>query len=88
MAIVLGGLAILGGKRFGVAGQDIHAHGGELKKTIVEVRDWLSSASRRKMLLGGQAIAERYTKFRAELPELCTKLGRREDELTFSDSRR
>jgi hypothetical protein len=68
-----------------VAGQDIHAHGGEPKKAIVEVRDWLSSTSRRRMLPGGQAIGERYAKFRAELPDLCTKLDRQEDSLTFSD---
>lgn len=68
-----------------VAGQDIHAHEGEPKKAIVEVRDWLSSTSRRKRLPGGQAIAQRYVKFRAELPDLCTKLNREEDSLTFSD---
>jgi len=68
-----------------VAGQDIHAHGGEPKKAIVEVRDWLSSASSRRMLPGGQAIAERYAKFRAELFDLCAELDRQKDSLTFTD---
>jgi hypothetical protein len=68
-----------------VAGQDIHAHGGNPEKAIVEVRDWLSSASRRKQLPGGHAIAERYAKFRTELPHLCVTLRRREESLTFPD---
>ncbi len=68
-----------------IAGQDIHAHGGKPDKAIAEVRDWLSSASRRKGLPGGQAIAERYAKFRTELPGLCATLQRQEDGLTFSD---
>lgn len=68
-----------------IAGQDIHAHGGEPEKAIAEVRDWLSSASKRNGLPGGQAIVDRYVKFRAELPDLCGKLKRHEDSLTFSD---
>jgi hypothetical protein len=68
-----------------IAGQDIHAHGGKPEKAIAEVRDWLSSASKRKGLPGGQAIADRYAKFRAELPGLCASLRRQEDGLTFSD---
>lgn len=68
-----------------VAGQDIHAHDGKPEKAIVEVRDWLSSASKRTGLPGGEAIAERYTQFRAQLPDLCDALKRQEDSLTFSD---
>ncbi len=37
------------------------------------------------MLPGGQAIAERYAKFRAELFNLCAELDRQEDSLTFTD---
>ncbi len=68
-----------------VAGQDIHAHGGRPEKAISAVRDWLCSASKRKGLPGGQAIADRYAKFRAELPGLCAALKRQEDSLTFPD---
>ena len=68
-----------------VAGQDIHAHGGKPEKAIVEVRDWLSSASKRKGLPGGAAIAIRYVQFRTELPDLCDYLKRQEDSLTFPD---
>lgn len=68
-----------------VAGQDIHAHDGKPDKAITEVRDWLSAASKRKGLPGGKAIADRYAKFRAELPGLCATLKRQEDSLTFTD---
>lgn len=68
-----------------VAGQDIHSHEGRPEKAIVEVRDWLSSASKRKGLPGGTAIAIRYVQFRAELPDLCDSLKRQEDSLTFPD---
>ena len=68
-----------------IAGQDIHAHEGKPEKAIVEVRDWLSSASRRKGLPGGAAIVQRYSQFRHQLPALCEDLKRQEDSLTFSD---
>lgn len=68
-----------------IAGQDIHAHDGKPEKAIAEVRDWLSSASKRGGLPGGAAIAERYTEFRVQLPDLCDNLNRHEDSLTFFD---
>ncbi|MDQ6664043.1 MAG: hypothetical protein M3Z23_06590 [Acidobacteriota bacterium] len=68
-----------------VAGQDIHAHNGKPGQAIVEVRNWLSTASKRKKLPGGEAIAERYAHFREQLPSLCDALRRHENSLTFSD---
>jgi hypothetical protein len=68
-----------------IAGQDIHAHRGEVGRAISEVRTWLAAASRRKLLPGGAEIAARYVRFRAQLPQLCEDSRLREEELTFND---
>lgn len=68
-----------------IAGQDIHAHGGRLEQAIIEVRDWLVAASRRKRLPGGAEVVERYQKFGKELPRLCAEFRRKPDTLTFVD---
>lgn len=69
-----------------IAGQDIAAHGGDARKAISRVRNWLSDAlSKTVRIPGGQAMAKRYDVFRQELPAMCanTRLG--VDELTFND---
>jgi hypothetical protein len=68
-----------------IAGQDIHKHDDDPEHAIVELRNWLYSASERKKLPGGKAIVDRYQRFRAELPDLCDSLKREEDTLIFSD---
>lgn len=68
-----------------IAGQDIHAHGGEAGRAISEVRAWLAAASGRKLLPGGAEINARYVRFRAQLPQLCEDSKLKEDELTFND---
>jgi hypothetical protein len=68
-----------------IAGQDIHPHAGDPKMAIIAVRNWLSSASKRKGLPGGVKIVERYTRFQADLPALCARLHRQPDTLTFAD---
>src|SRR3954453_5436206 len=52
-----------------IAGQDIHRHDDDPERAIIELRDWLCAASKRKMLPGGRAIVDRYRRFRAELPD-------------------
>jgi hypothetical protein len=68
-----------------IAGQDIHAHAGEPKQAVMEVRNWLAAASTRTRLPGGSAIIGRYARFRRELPSLCADLHLSEHELIFSD---
>jgi hypothetical protein len=68
-----------------IAGQDIHAHGGEPERAITEVRNWLVTASGRKLLPGGAKVIERYRKFRDDLPGLCARVHREPDALTFID---
>jgi hypothetical protein len=68
-----------------IAGQDIHAHGGRPEQAIVEVRNWLTSVSRRRRIPGGANIVERHNRFQAKLPRLCTQLRRDPANLTFND---
>jgi hypothetical protein len=71
-----------------IAGQDIHAHGGDPRKAVREVSGWLRTTSRRKRVPGGAAIWSRFERFSAELPELCRELEIEEEELTFVDRSR
>ncbi|MBI2504236.1 MAG: hypothetical protein HYW07_13505 [Candidatus Latescibacteria bacterium] len=69
-----------------ISGQDISEHRGDPKQAIRVVRNWLSNATPKSMVIpGGTAIAERYALFRLELPAMCGKLRLKEDELTFND---
>lgn len=70
-----------------IAGQDIHAHGGQPERAIREVRQWLAIASKRKGLPGGADIVNRYKRFRSDLPAICAAARLQDDELTFSDLR-
>lgn len=68
-----------------IAGQDIHSHGGTYERAITEVRNWLATVSKRKLLPGGAAIVERYNRYRDDLPALCAALRRQPENLTFAD---
>jgi hypothetical protein len=69
-----------------IAGQDIAAHRGDAVQAIRIVRDWLSNAARdSRRIPGGSTVAARFHLFRVELPELCSELKVRPDELTFND---
>lgn len=67
-----------------IAGQDIRAHGNKPEAAIVAVRNWLASASKRK-LPGGAAIASRWKRFIVDLPELCIKARLDRKDLIFKD---
>ncbi|HYW42736.1 MAG TPA: hypothetical protein VE959_07760 [Bryobacteraceae bacterium] len=68
-----------------ISGQDVHAHGGDPSRAIVEVRNWLTAVSGRKEMPGGEEIARRYTRFLAGLPGICAGLRREPQALTFAD---
>jgi hypothetical protein len=69
-----------------IAGQDIAPHGGDSPRAIRALRDWLSNATPKAIMIpGGAAIARRYELFRAELPRMCDRLQLRVDELTFNN---
>jgi len=68
-----------------MSGQDIHAHGGDPERAIVEVRNWLANRSRRKKLPGGAEIATRYRRFREDASRICGELKLAVNQLTFGD---
>ena len=68
-----------------IAGQDIHPHGGAPAQAIIQVRNWLTAASKRKLLPGGAEIVERYDRFLNDLPGLCMEQHRQSEALTFGD---
>ncbi len=70
-----------------IAGQDIRSHDGRPAEAIKRVRDWLDNAplGTDEMRPAGSRIAERYTRFMAELPALCEAALLDPDELTFNN---
>jgi hypothetical protein len=68
-----------------IAGQDIHAHGGEPEQAVAVVRDWLCVVSRRKRLKGTRWIRDQYRAFAAALPEMCDHAGFDRDALNYLD---
>ena len=68
-----------------ISGQDIHQHGNNAKVAVTRVRDWLRTESGRTDMPGGAAIYDRYERFRAELPAICSALKLDFAQLTFAD---
>ena len=68
-----------------IAGQDIHAHHGDSRAAVKEVRDWLRTRSGNRNIPGGAEIWQRYEAFRAELPRMCKTERILAQELTFAD---
>lgn len=69
-----------------ISGQDIHQHGNDAKVAVTRVRDWLRTESGRTDMPGGAAIYDRYERFRAELPAICSELKLDLAQLTFATS--
>ncbi len=68
-----------------IAGQDIRAHECDPSQAIVQVRNWLNSASGRKTIPGGAAINRRYRRFQEKLPNICRELELNVNEVTYND---
>jgi hypothetical protein len=68
-----------------IAGQDIHAHGDDPKRAIVEVANWLRVLSERRDLPGGQQIAVEYVKFQAALPGVLRDMSLHPADMSFRD---
>ena len=68
-----------------IAGQDIRAHGGDHRRLISAIRDWLRATSRRANLPGGAEIFARFRQFQTALPDICRRLRLEVDEITFLD---
>lgn len=68
-----------------IAGQDIHAHGGEVTRLIEEIANWLRDEAQDPGVPGGRAIAAEFQNFRADLPTISASKHLEPDELTFKD---
>ncbi len=66
-----------------VAGQDIHAHGADPHRAMLELRNWL--ASKAGPLPGGAVIQEHYSRFAAMLPAMCHDSDLDPHALTYTD---
>lgn len=68
-----------------IAGHDIKEHGNDAATLIRRVRDWLNTAAGGQPMPGGGTVANRYLRFRKDLPKLCEEVPIGDDELTFVD---
>lgn len=68
-----------------IAGQDIHAHGGDARRLIEEVATWLRDEARDSEVPGGRAMAVEFGRFLADLPAIAAAKRLEPDELTFKD---
>lgn len=68
-----------------IAGQDIHAHNNNAEEIVTLVRNWLSTASRRKRIPGGRKIWEHYQGFKADLPQLAQEFQLEAEALIYND---
>lgn len=68
-----------------LAGQDIHAHGDDSGKLIVELAAWLRIHSGDNKMPGGVVIGEEFAAFQAELPAIYAARQLDPAEVTFGD---
>lgn len=69
-----------------IAGQDIRAHASQPAEAVRQVRSFLAAQREEGTILrGGDKLAERYDRFRRELPSLCEEMHLHPDKLTFRD---
>lgn len=68
-----------------IAGHDIKAHKNQPFKVIQNIRDWLSSATKNRIIPGGAMMVRRYKKFQKELPKMCDEFRIKKEELTYND---
>jgi hypothetical protein len=68
-----------------LAGQDIHAHGGDPVRAIGEVANWLRAQAGDAIIPGGRRIAEDYAAFQGDLPAILASLDFHASDVRFSD---
>jgi hypothetical protein len=68
-----------------IAGQDIHAHDGQIEKLIEKTATWLRDEAQDPNVPGGRAIAQEFGRFQAVLPGICAVKRLHSDEITFKD---
>ncbi len=68
-----------------IAGQDIQAHDDDPRTAIGLIRNWLQASSGRKTIPGPASIWNRYQRFLADLPAMCSDLHLLVEEMIFND---
>lgn len=68
-----------------IAGQDVHAHGGDIHRLIGKVATWLRDEANDPEVPGGRIIASEFERFRIELPIIASRRRLDVGELTFRD---
>ena len=68
-----------------IAGQDIAAHGGDPRKAVTVVRDWLRAQDTERPVPGGRKIWERFDLFQQDRPALLEQLELQPDEVSYAD---
>lgn len=68
-----------------LSGQDIRAHGGKVGQIIREVRKWLASQERQRVLPGGDEIIRQYGRFQKRLPAMLKRASLKQHELQYRD---
>src|SRR5690606_36831926 len=71
----------------GLAGMDIHQHGGGPLRALNETRDWLANVSRR-ILPSGDKVTRLYQAFGGDLPALAAALEFDPEALPYVDYER
>jgi hypothetical protein len=72
-----------------LAGHDVRAHDGRVEGVARSVRDWLSNqlVGREVQIPSPSRMMERYRRFRAQLPALCSRMRLVSSEVTFNEYR-
>ncbi|HEX4199056.1 MAG TPA: hypothetical protein VHZ26_16590 [Caulobacteraceae bacterium] len=70
-----------------IAGQDIHAHNGDVGLLIERVATWLRDEVQDPNVPGGRAIAAEFARFSSDVPAVCAAKRLDPDEITFKDFR-
>lgn len=56
-----------------IAGIDVTPHENDARKLIIEIRQWLYTASRRRSIPSGEAINIRFKAFQTQIKEACVR---------------
>lgn len=71
-----------------LAGMDITDHGGDPRRMVGRVRDWLVTVSRRRSIPSTMAILDSYDRFQAALPGIAKDSGLDLPSLAYADFER
>lgn len=70
-----------------ISGQDIRAHSNTVADAINAARNWLAASRQSARMPGATMIAQRYLKFRRDLPRMCEVQQLDPRDLPFLDYR-